>query len=435
MDTLFSGVTAVTMDKSFRVIKDAYVGVTGQKISFVGQTPPEESAARVIKGARKVLMPGLCNAHTHAAMTLLRGYADGYALQEWLFKHIFPAEERMTDESVYWGVSLAALEMAASGTVSFTDMYDHSLAVGRAAEESGLKANLTRALMTSDENFNFAADPRAAEARELESRFHMLDGGRIMVDASVHAEYTSNRALWEQTAQYAKDRKLGMNVHVSETRREHEECKAKYGKTPARVLFEAGLFGVRAACAHCVWVEDGDIELMRGAGASAVHNPVSNQKLASGAAPVPKMLAAGLNAALGTDGMASNNSHDLFEEIKAAAIMHKYTQNDPTVITAEQALRMAVNGGFVSQGRGDETGVIAPGRDADLILLDFDKPHLTPCHDVVSNLVYSARGSDVVMTMARGRSLYENGEFKVQDAERIMREFRKSAEIYSAPGA
>ena len=427
MDILFEHITAVTMDEPGTVLTDAYVGVANGSISYIGSTPPKDKPRRVISGARKILMPGLCNAHVHSPMTLLRGYADDYDLQTWLFGHILPAENRMTDEAVYWGARLAMMEMIAGGTVSFTDMYDHMLAVGRAADESGLKANLTRALLCDGPEYSFKTDPRAAETRELIDMYHNRDGGRLKVDVSIHAEYTSNRALWEAAAGFAAERGLGMNIHLSETRREHEECKDRHNRqTPARVMYRAGVFDVRTTAAHCVWLENDDVEMLGEKGVSVAHCPVSNAKLASGAANVPLLLERGVNVALGTDGTASNNSLDLFGEMKTAALVGKLTRRDPEAADALTVLRMAATGGFISQGRAD-SGRIAEGFSADLIMLDFDKPHLTPCHNVVSHLVYAARASDVCLTMARGHILYENGGFLTLDAERTMAETRLAA--------
>ena len=433
MDILFKNVTAVLMDTACTVLSNAYVGITGSKISYVGQSAPKEAATRVIDGTHKVLLPGFVNAHTHLAMTQLRGYADDYALQAWLDEHIFPAEAKMTDEMCYIGTQLAMMECIASGTVSVTDMYDHMLAVGRVVEESGLKANLTRALMTFDPDYNaasFAADFRQRETLELIDAYHGFDNGRILVDTSIHAEYTSHKGLWEPVAAFALERGLGMNVHVSETKFEHEGCKERYGKTPARVLYEAGVFDVRTTAAHCVWTEPEDWAIFAEKGVTAVHNPVSNLKLASGVAPVPSMLSAGVNVALGTDGVASNNSHDMLEEVKTAALFHKGMSLDPTMMPAPQALRLAVTGGAVAQGRQGEMGEIALGLDADLILMDFDAPHLTPVHNVISNLVYAARGSDICLTLVRGRVLYENGEFLTIDRERVLHENRRIAERF-----
>ena len=258
------------------------------------------------------------------------------------------------------------------------------------------------------------------ELRELEEQWNGFDHGRIRVDASVHAEYTSFSApnMWEYLGRYAADHKLGMQVHLSETRSEHLECMARHGgKTPFAVLDDYGVWQSGGLAAHCVWVSRDDMEGMVRRGVTAVHNPVSNLKLASGVAPVPRLLEAGVNVALGTDGVASNNSHDMFEEIKLAALLHKGVSRDPTAVSARQALEMATINGARALGR--NTGCIAPGRDADLILLDFTHPGLTPCHDPEENLVFSAHGSDVVMNMARGKVIYENGSFLTLDLERI----------------
>ena len=433
MDTLFSGITAVPLDGRDTVLRDAYVGVTDDKIAYIGDKPPKEKAKRVIPGAHRVLMPGLCNAHTHTPMTLLRGYADDYDLHTWLHEHIFPAEDRMTGDMIYWGTSLALMEMLAGGTTAFTEMYGNMLHVGRAVAESGMKANIAQALMhIGEEEYDVKNDPRFAQTRELVDEYHDYDVGRIRVDVSVHAEYTSTRPVWQEAARYAIDKGLGMNVHLSETREEHEACKERYhGRTPAYLFDAAHVFHVRATAAHCVWVENDDIEIMREMGVTAAHCPVSNAKLACGTANVPLMLERGVNVALGTDGVASNNSHDMFEEMKAAATLNKLARRDPEAVRAADVLRMATRNGYLAQGRAGEGGQIEIGCEADLTMLDFDKPHLTPCHNAVSNLVYAAKGSDVCLTMVRGRILYENGEFLTLDAERVKAEVRKAIGIFA----
>ena len=234
--------------------------------------------------------------------------------------------------------------------------------------------------------------------------------------------------MWEYLGRYAADHKLGMQVHLSETRSEHLECMARHaGKTPFAVLDDYGVWQNGGVAAHCVWVSQDDMEGMVRRGVTAVHNPVSNLKLASGVAPVPRLLQAGVNVALGTDGVASNNSHDMFEEIKLAALLHKGVSRDPTAVSARQALAMATVNGAKALGR--NTGRIAPGLDADLILVDFTHPGLTPCHDPEENLVFSAHGSDVVMNMARGKVIYENGAFLTLDLEDI----RAQLEGYALP--
>ena len=425
MDTLFKNVRAVLMDDADTVLDNAYVGVEAGRITYAGATPPEGTAKSVIDGTHKVLIPGLVNAHTHLPMTLLRGFADDLDLQTWLFEHIFPAEAKLTSDIVYTGTLLALLECIASGTVSVTDMYFFTTDIARAVAESGIKANLCRPFMGGSDYLP-ADDTRMKEALELIRQYHGFDNGRILIDASVHAEYTSCPAVWEAAAALARDKGLRMHVHISETAREHDECIGRHGLTPTAVLDKHGLFSVPAAAAHCVHVTDGDMDILAARGATAVHNPVSNLKLNSGVARVRAMRDKGVSVALGTDGAASNNSLDMFEEMKTAAILA--TGEAP--LTAAGALRLATRNGAASQGRSGETGRIAEGLDADLILIDFDRPHLTPLYSAVSSLVYGARGSDVVLTMVRGKVLYQNGDFLTIDREKVLYEARKAACIF-----
>jgi 5-methylthioadenosine/S-adenosylhomocysteine deaminase len=420
MQTLFSNVTAVLMDDAGTVLSNAYVGVDAGRIAYVGAAPPDIAAAETIDGTNKVLMPGIINAHTHLPMTLLRGFADDMDLQTWLFEHIFPAEEKLTPEITVTGMQLGMMECLASGTVSVTEMYDFPEHCARAVIESGMKASLCRPF------FGDTAEPRRSEASALIGQFHGYDNGRVKIDVSVHAEYTSAAAVWEAAAQLARDKDLRVHVHISETAFEHNECVKKYGMTPTAVLDKHGLFCVPATAAHCVHITDEDIGILAARGAAAVHNPVSNLKLNSGVARVRAMRDLGLNVALGTDGTSSNNSLDMFEEMKTAAIL----ASGDAPLTAAGALKLATRCGAASQGRAGESGQIAPGMDADLILLDFDKPHLTPLHNAVSSLVYSARGSDVVLTMVRGNTLYKNGEFMTIDREKVLFEARKAACIF-----
>lgn len=421
-DILFDDVTAVTMDGTDPVRRNCRVRVSGGKIVSVSDSPPADYSGERIDGRGKVLLPGLINCHTHIPMTVLRGYADDYDLQTWLTDYIFPVEAKLDGRCVRAGALLGIAEALASGTTSFTDMYYFCDDILAAVEESGIKANVSRGTSLFSEDFSFESHPGCVEMRRLHREWDGRDAGRIRIEASIHAEYTSNPKLWSAVADYASANGLGMHVHLSETRKEHEDCVEKYGETPAAVLDRYGVWGTRAVAAHCVRVTEEDMDLLAARGVNVSHNPVSNLKLASGIAPVPALLAKGINVALGTDSVASNNSHDLFEEIKTAALIHKGASGDPRAIGALDALRLATVNGARAQGRPDECGRIAPGMDADLILLDFDRPHLVPCHNVVSNLVYSARGSDVVLTMVRGRILYRDGEFRTIDLGKVRRE-------------
>ena len=373
MDTLFANVTVVTMDEDLRVLFSAFVGVTEGKISYLSRKAPEEKPKKIVNGEGMVLMPGLINCHTHLAMSPLRGYADDCELSVWLNDHIFPREERMDGRCVKAATLLSIAECLRFGTTSVSDMYG-------------------------------------------------FDNGRIRVDASIHAEYTSDHRLWDAVSEYAINEHLGMHVHLSETQAEHEACKEKYGLTPAQLLDCHHVFDVRAAAAHCVWLEPEDMRLLAKRKVSAVHCPVSNLKLASGCAKVQDMIKAGMNVALGTDSNASNNNLDLFEEIKAATLMAKGVCEDAKALPAQAAVMMATVCGARAQGREAECGMIRVGMDADLILLDFTAPHLMPCHNVMSHLAYAVSGHDVVMTMVRGQILYAAGKYPTIDLESVVHE-------------
>lgn len=416
MDILFKNATVITMDDACPVLENAFLGIKGRNIEYVGNAEPEGKIKRVIDARGKVLMPGLINTHTHVPMTLFRGLSDDCELDVWLREHIWPAEDKLTSESVRAGTELAVAEMLASGTTSFSDSYFFVDAIADVALSSGIRANLSRSIVGDGENFD--AYPSVSEAQELFSRIHMADGGRLRVDASIHAEYTSETKCRQRVAEMARERGQILQIHTSESQSEHENCIAKYGKTPTEQFLAEGLFeGTRPLLAHCCYITENDMEIIKSAGGSVAHCPVSNLKLASGVAPVTTMLNKGVNVGLATDGVASNNSTDMFEEVKLSAILHKGIGKNPTAVNAYTALRMATVNGAIAQGR-DDCGIIKKGYEADVIMLDFDRPHLIPCHNVVSNAVYAARGSDVVMTMVAGKILYENGVFTTIDIER-----------------
>ena len=429
MDILFRDVTAVTLDRYCSILRQAHVGIKAGKIAYVGRTPPGENAARVIDGRGRVLMPGLINAHTHLPMTLLRGYADDATLSHWLNDHIFPAEARLDNRAVRAGTLLALAECIASGTISVSDMYFFCGDMAACVSESGLKANLSRGLTCLDGSFDKKTSAGYRETLELIDGWNGHDNGRIRTDVSIHAEYTSPPTLWEAAASLASERGLGMHIHLSETKTEHDMCVKRHSFTPTKILDSHGVFGPRTTAAHGVWLTDEDMAILSERGTSVAHCPVSNLKLASGVAPVTKLLTRGINVALGTDGAASNNTLDLFEEIKTAGLLAKNAGGAPDCFTAPQALALAVSGGAHAQGRADETGQIAVGYDADLILIDFERPHLSPCHNPLSHLAYAVRGGDVVMTLVRGQILYDNGTFTTIDVERA----RHEAETYALP--
>jgi 5-methylthioadenosine/S-adenosylhomocysteine deaminase len=427
MEILFKNATIVTMDDERPVLEKTNISIENGKITF---KTDGKKAARTIDCTHKVLMPGLYNCHTHAAMTLFRGFANDRALEDWLFNHLIPAEMKLTPQLVRTGTLLAMAEMLSSGTVAFSDMYSYMDEVAKTADEAGLLANINNGAFGMERDSSYYNCKEYEQTlRALEAGYDKKDG-RIKIDASIHGVYTSYPPMWEQVADFAKKNNLRMHVHLSETKFEHESCIKNFGATPAQALAKHGVFDVPCTAAHGVWVSDDDMEIFREKGVTIAHNPLSNLKLASGLAPVTKLLERGVNVALGTDGVASNNSHDLFEEMKMASLLQKYITGDPTVMPAYETLRLATTGGAYSQGRENESGKIAEGFDADIILLDFNNPRQTMCYDPILNLAYSTSGRDVEMTIVRGRVLYEKGEFTTIDIEKVLHEAREAKKIF-----
>ena len=420
MSILIHNCTAALMDEAGTVLPGAFVAVEGTQITYVGTQRPQGSFEEEIDGEGGVLMPGFVNAHTHVPMTAMRGYGDGNNLQDWLHNYIFPVEARWDDRAIRCCTDLGLAEMIASGVTCIADMYGHSPAIAQEVAAAGISANLSVGGVQFTDDFNPDTHNDCRVQRELTEQWHGYNDGQVLVDASVHGEYTSHQQLWRWMAGYAREHGLGMHVHISETRSEHEECLARHGKTPIQVLNDYGVWDGRAIAAHCVWTTPEDWAVMAEKGVSAIHNPMSNLKLGSGIAPVPAMKKAGVNVCLGTDGVSSNNCTDFFGDLKIAAILHNGAGCDPLALLPIDALRMATANGGRALGR--KTGVIAEGYTADLILVDFSHLNLTPCHSVLSNLAYAAHGSDVRMNMARGRVIYKDGDFLTIDIQRVKRE-------------
>ena len=426
-DLLFNDITVITMEDLRPVIKNAFIGIRDGKIAFVSETKPTQAAKRTINGKNKLLMPGLVNTHAHTAMCVMRGFADDYTLQDWLFKKVFPVEAKLTEKAVLAGVKLGWAEMLKSGTTSVSDMYFYQPVAAKFALQCGIRVNLSNAVVALSPDYDFEDDRAVAETRRLILEYHGMDGGRIQADVSIHGQYTSSPDVWKKVTALARKNGLRLHLHLSETRPEHDNCVAEHGKTPARLFYENGVFDLPVIAAHCTWLTDEDMDILAEKGVSAAHNPVSNLKLGSGIARIIEMKKRGMNVSLGTDSCCSNNSHDLFEEIKTAALLQKGVSYDPTSLNAYSALKLATVNGAKAQGRENEIGRICEGFDADLIMLDLDQPHLFPCYDPISTVVYGARGSDVCFTMVKGKILYENGEFKTIDIERVYEEVEREA--------
>ena len=405
------------VDENFDYKENMYVGVQGDKIEYIGKEKPAKDYGEEYDGSRKMLMPGLVNAHTHSPMTLLRGYAENLPLDRWLNERVFPFEDRLNCDRAYYGTMLSIAEQLKSGTTSSSDMYFFQDGVLKAVKDAKAKTNFSRSLVSFGDD-DFYHNDRVKEALEAVEKYHLTENGRIKVDMCLHAEYTNTLKFIEQFGEYTKDKGLINHIHLSETKSEHENCKQKYGKTPARVFYDAGAMDAQTLFAHCVWIEPSDIELFKEKGASVAHCPASNLKLGSGVCDTYTLLENGINVAIGTDSAASNNSLDMLREMYLAAILPKGINNKADIITPKQILKMATRNGALAQGR-EDCGLVKEGFKADVIVLDLNKPNMYPDFDVINNIVYSANSSDVLLTMVDGEVLYRNGEFKYIDVEKV----------------
>ncbi len=403
-----------------------HVAVENEKISYVGEDLPESSFDRVINCENKLLTPAFYNTHCHSAMTLLRGIGEDLPLARWLEEKIYPAEDKLTPASTRIGSELAIAEMIRCGCVSFSDMYFFCEATADAALACGVKANIARCLVSFSDDASIKTDQRFAEAVSLFENYNGAGDGKVKIDMSVHAEYTNCENYLREVAQYTAEHGLSMQVHVSETESEHNACMERHGgKTPVEFLTDCGILvpakGATVTAAHCVYVSEHDIELLAQNNVSIAHNPVSNLKLASGIAPLHKLMAAGINVSLGTDGAASNNALSVLRELQTAALIHKGVTKRADLIPMADICRMGWENGARAQGRRD-CGRIEVGCKADLVLYDLDALNNIPMYDPYATLAFSADGRDVSLTMCDGKILYENGEFKTLDVEKLRHE-------------
>ncbi|MDY6774813.1 MAG: amidohydrolase [Halobacteria archaeon] len=390
------------------------VGVRDGEIVEIGDI---DDADRVLDADGNLVMPGLVNAHTHAAMTLFRGYADDLPLETWLREKIWPIEARLQPDDIYAGTRLAALEMIKSGTTSFGDMYFEMERVAEAVEEAGLRATLGYGMITENKETEDEKREELEGGVEFVREYDGAANGRVSAMLAPHAPYSCDDWFLEEAAEKADDLACVFHTHLSETQNEVENSVANTGVSPAWHLDNHGILGENVYVAHGVHLDHEEIELLRDRDVSVAHCPSANMKLASGAAPVDLMDSKGVNVAIGTDGAASNNNLDMFEETRRAALLSKVTESDAAAVPAKTAIEMAThNGGYAL---GTEAGVIERGRPADMIVVDVGSPHLTPHHDLISNLVYSAKGTDVVATVVDGEVVMEDREVLTLDEEKV----------------
>ena len=419
MNHIIRDTTVLTMNDRNEILERTDVVIENGIIAKIGPKAGETADnANIIDGSGKLVMPGLINCHCHVPMTLLRNYADDMDLQTWLFDHIFPVEDRLNEDDVYWGTLLGIMEMLSTGTTCFADMYYFMDSIASAVESSGIRAQLSRGQTCNEPGPDFSGNQAMKESEEFVRKWNGAADGRITAAMAPHAIYTCSPSYIQAIAEKAGKLGVPIHVHLDETVREHEDSLGTYGKTPAAHLYDLGLFDHKTIAAHCVCITVEDMALMKEKGVSVIHCPASNLKLASGIAPIPEAISAGLNVCIGTDGASSNNNLNMWEDMYLASIIHKGSKRDPKLITAAETLRMATVNGAKALGMFC-VGSIREGNKADLIMVDLEKPHLKPMHNLCSALVYSAQGSDVCMTMVDGRILYQDGEFKTIDREKV----------------
>lgn len=399
-----------------------FMVVENDRIVHIGAELPEQYAAvdaEIIDGKGLFFIPGLVNTHGHAAMSLLRGYGDDLALQTWLQEKMWPMEGKFTANDVYWGTALSVIEMLKGGTTTFVDMYDYMDEVAKVCEQSGIRASLMRgAIGLCPEDVQ---REKLNEAIQFAKDWNGKADGRIRTIMAPHAPYTCPPAFIESFVKAAHDLDLPLHTHMSETKAEVEQNVKDYGLRPVAHLEKLGFFSRPSFVAHAVHLTDEEIETLAKYQVAVSHNPGSNLKLASGVARVPEMLRAGVVVSLGTDGAASNNNLDMFEEIRLAALIHKGVSGDPTAVPAAEALRMGTIYGAQTI-RLDDIGALEVGMKADFVAVDIDQPHFLPHTDLVSHMVYSASAKDVKHVWVDGKQVVKNGECLTMDEERILRE-------------
>ena len=417
MRILFTNARVLTMAAD--VITHDDVVVDGNLIVYIGKDSSSYSPFdRVIDCHKNLLMPGFKNAHAHSAMVFLRGKADDVALQDWLFKIVFPREDRLQPEDIYHLNKVAYLEYIASGITACFDHYYYPLEAAKAAQEVGMRTLL---LATYDAKY--------MRGEELEGNYHSfndIEDNLVKYAIGFHAEYTTSDYLLDGTKKTLTSLKCPFFTHISETKKEVEECKQRHGKTPAKYLYDEGLFKYGGGGFHCVHFTKEEAKIFKDNNLTVISCPGSNSKLASGIAPLTYYFNEGINIALGTDGPASNNSLDMFKEMYLAATLQKLMNNDPKSIPAFEVLKMATVNGARAMGL-DKADILAVGKYADIILIDLYKPNMQPLNNIVTNLVYAGSKDNIILTMINGKILYENGQFFLKETPEEI--YKKAEEI------
>lgn len=417
MTILIKNTNVLSMLDNKSIVENINICIDNGRIKHIGDIPEDFIPEKIIDGREKLVMPGLVNSHSHIAMSLFRNYADDLPFWPWLTEKIWPVEENLTAEDVYWGSMLSIIEMIQSGVTCFADMYFFMDETAKAVEESGIRASLSRGLVGGEGEDGIA---KLNETIEFYKKWNNGANGRITVDAGPHAPYTCSSEYLEKVMKMAHEYNMRIHIHLSESKKEVEDSYKQYNKSPIKHVNDIGLFELPTMAAHCVHVSDEDINILAKKGVHVMNNPSSNLKLGNGFAPIEKMIKQGVNVALGTDGSSSNNNLNMFEEMHLAGMINKGINQDSTSIPAITALKMATINGAKTLGLEKYIGTIEEGKKADMILVDLRKPHLYPKHNTVSAMIYSAQASDVDTVIIDGKVIMEKRQLKTIDVEKAM---------------
>ena len=420
--TLITRADVVTLDPLGTILRDAQVAIDGQRIVAVGQAPVGFQPDETLDARNHVLLPGFVNAHTHSPMTFERGWAEDLPLDRWFNERVWVVESQLSDEDVYWGAMLAAAEMIRGGTVAFADHYFYMDRVAEAAEQAGLRALLAWCVFGEDGNIGTDLPGTV----DFVQRWQGAAGGRIRTILGPHSPYMCESSFLARTAAVAARLGVGIHIHLAESQQQVANSLAKFDRTPVELLEANGVLDVPVIAAHGIYVNAIDQAILARRGVTVVQCPNCHMKLGMGVTPVPALLAQGVNVALGTDGTASSNDLNMLKEARLAALIQKLHHADPEVMPGDLPLRMATQNGARALGWPD-SGVIAPGNLADLILLDCDQPHWRPRHNLVANLLHSAQAGDVSHVMVAGRWLLRDRRLVTLDEERILWEAERRA--------
>lgn len=419
--------TIVTMNQNLQVLENCCLAFTDKTITYIGEKPPDlEHYDQIIDAKGAIVLPGLINTHGHSPMTLLRGLGDDLPLQDWLEKKIWPKERTFNKEHIEWGSKLAIVEMLKSGTTAFSDMYIFMDTVAESVVKSGIRANLSRGIIGFGTEEGKKA--KVIEAKSFAKEWHKQADGRITTMLSPHSLYTCEPDLVAEIKAAADELGLPVQIHLSETALEVERHIAKYGIRPTEHLRNLGFFNDASLVAHAVHLNSDELRLLQENRVKVSHNPGSNLKLGSGIAPISEMLKMGINVSLGTDGAASNNNLDMFEEVRLAALIHKGSRENPLLISAEEALSMATINGAEALFIAEHTGSLEVGKRADFLILNQVQAHLQPLYNPISQIVYSASGRDVRDVFLDGKQIVSKGEVLTLDEEQIIYQVKRLTE-------